>query len=667
MYQVVDNILCVSVNDWVNAGLSTNILWKDSKQGLLSIVRRGIKGNTLIDFNSIKRVERKEALEASMGSYSKEKDKGSIYKVEISSEALAYYSNYEMSGTERLSQEKIAQYTAKASLMEALKKGMARQVEARAKAGVRICKKDFWAKALEWQRAKAQEMGITPYGNVRSFERAFKEYLKEGYEAMIHKGYGNDSSRVVSKNMANLFLALWRSEDKPFVSRVWELYLEFVRGKREFYDKKSGEVYRPEDFRYKDGRALEVSLPTVWNYLKDVVNSTAVYADRNGGFDYANSQRPKHNRMVGAYSLSKISLDDVALSRKSIRGWVYKYICVDVVSGYHFRPAYIVGKPTLETVMQTYRNMFCELALMGLPMPAEVEVEHHLMKDIGWLNDVFQFVRFCSSPTEKRVEHTNRQFKYGVAKRNGHSKGRWYSRAEAYKCVRNKVEGDYEYGDKGLQPQSIVADDLRDIEQWNNELHPNQKTYRGKTRKDVFVENINPNLRVLDKAYLYKYIGNETLTSIRNNDWCSVDNEEFQIKDFGLLDRLTTNNKKVTAYWLPESDGEVKEVYLYQEGEYIGVAENRKEKAYNECEVERTEEDEKKMLAQCKRIAGFDKKIRERKAQIPHIGIVSIEEKKEIEQVDWEIVANEQPKGYDYEDESCESSEDYREKAMSEF
>ena len=151
--------------------------------------------------------------------------------------------------------------------------------------------------------------------------------------------------------MENLILAFWRTNDKPFIERVYELYNEFISGTRELYDAKTGEVYDPNETDGK-GRPIfvELSKATIWNYLKDVVNTTAVYADRNGHFDYQNALRPKHHRKVGQYSLSKISMDDVALSRKTkVAGkdvWVYKYIAVNVVSGYYFRPPISSASPT---------------------------------------------------------------------------------------------------------------------------------------------------------------------------------------------------------------------------------------------------------------------------------------------------------------------------------
>jgi hypothetical protein len=184
--------------------------------------------------------------------------------------------------------------------------------------------------------------------------------------------------------------------------------------------------------------------------------------------------------------------------------------------------------------------------------------------------------------------------------------------------VRNKVDGDFV--EPMYQPQTIVADDLADIEKRNNELHPLQKTYPGMTRKQVFLSKINPSLKGIRTWYLYRFIGNETQTSIYNNDYCRVDGELFELADFSCLNRLKSNNAEVTAYWLPLKDGSVDKVYLYQEDTYIGEALNRSAFDYNECTIERTPEDEANILHQQKRMSKFDKFIKETKADIPKLG-----------------------------------------------
>lgn len=653
MYQVIDDTLVMTVSDWVAAGLSMDAFWHDSCDGLLKIYRRGINGNTLIDVRSIRRPERRAVLEAAYGPIGGV-ERATLYRAEVSAEARAYYVAYRTADGGPLGMELIAKYVNRASLLESLKRGLEVQRGERAKSGKRLVMGQWYETAMGWYNEHAcGDMPCAEVRNVRSFERVFKAFLKDGYASVISGNVGNDNSRKVSVRTEGLLLALWRTNDKPFVHRVWELYNEFCAGSRDLYDRETGEVYKPEDFRYK-GRTIEISEGTVWNYLKDVMNYTAVYADRNGNFAYQNALRPKHVRKLGQYSLSKISMDDVALSRQSVKGWVYKYIAVDVLSGYYFHPAYVVGKPNASTVLDSMRNVFCELEELGLPIPGELEVEHHLMENVEWLGEVFPFVRFCASATEKRAEHNIRQLKYGTAKDAGHTLGRWYAKSEAYRSVRTKVAGDYEIagsgkGVGGLTPESIAADDLRDIEAHNSELHPNQKRFPGMTRRDVLVKMANPELRGIEQWFLWRYIGNMTSTSITNNNYVTVKGEKFELKDFGCIANLKANTKKVEAYWLEGAEGRIERCYLYQGDVYIGEAENMECWRYNEFACERGAEDEAKMLHQMKRVAKFDRMVKERRADIPRVGQqqVAVEERAWSDVEVEEIEVHEQPVGYE--------------------
>ncbi|MDR1846737.1 MAG: hypothetical protein LBR17_01285 [Bacteroidales bacterium] len=644
MYKIIDNKICITKKDLLMLGMTERQYKYDKQNSLLSVIKQSWHGNTLIDVKSIKRPERLEAIEAKFGKIDRFTQTKCIYKVELLNEARDFFLSQTNAKGEPLDVAFIEKYTAKASIMEAIKRGLEKQIKARAALGKKIGKKEFWADMLKWYEKVALEYKVPIYTNVRSLERAFQNYLNGGYKAVMNKNIGNEKSRKVSKSMENLFLALYRKAEKPFVSEVYEDYCAFVSGEKEIYDKSTGETFVPADFRY-EGRALEVSNTTIWNYLKDIMNNTAVFADRNGNFDYNNSRRPKHHRHLGNYSLSKISMDDACLSRKGDDKWCAKYIAVDVVSGYWFRPAYIIGKPTLDTVTEAFRNMFCELALLNLATPGELEVEHHLMRDIDWLYDIFPFVRFCSSPTEKRAEHAIKSLKWTTAHKEGHTRGRFYAKHEAFRSVRFKKNGDFET--PGEDPQTIIADDLADIEKHNNSLHPLQKTYPGMTRKDVLIKMVNPILKPIQNWHLYKYIGNQTQCTLYNNDYVKAANSEFELKDFSCLKRLQPNNTKVTAYWLPDDNGDVKEVYLYQNDKYIGEATNRRLTDYNENAIERTAEDEERILYQNKRIRKFDKAIKERKQKIMNVGIMTGEVAEIAPNINFDIVEGKQPNGID--------------------
>ena len=643
MYLRIGGTIGLTVNDWILAGLTKSMFERDSKNGDLSIVRRGLYGNTVFDVRSIRRPERIAAIEAKFGPI-EQSEQAALYQAKPDTEARVFYTAYRKADGTPLEARLIEQYTNRASLLEALKRGLETQRAERARVGKKVKMGEWYQEAMSWYNGQREQYPCAEISNARSFERVFKAYCNEGYSSIVSKAIGNDNSRKVSVKTENLIVALWRTNGKPFKERVWELYMEFVTGDRELYDKETGEVFRPDDFRHK-GRTLELSQATVWAYLSQVMNTTAVYADRNGNFAYQNTLRPKHMRKLGQYSLSKISMDDVALSRQTWDGkWVYKYMAVDVLSGYWFKPAYVVGKPGHKEVAECFRNMFRELTANGMPMPGELEVEHHLMEDLEWLGDVFPFVRFCASATEKRAEHNIRALKYGAAKDAGHTNGRWYARSEAYSSVRKKVDGDYEIEGAKLTAEQLIADDLADIEAHNNELHKRQKTFAGMTRKDVLMKCVNPDLKPIEEWYLLRWIGKQTGTSIVNNNRVQVNGEQFELKDFGCIERLKPNSRKVEAYWSENAQGEVERVYLYQGDTYIGEAENMEKWRYNEFAAERGAGDMAAMLHQQKRVAKFDKMIRNRRQQLPRVGMATVPV--EVVEAPVEVIETEQPRNY---------------------
>lgn len=640
MYARYEGHPVITKAEWLAAGLSVRQYQYDYEKGVLSVF--GEYHNPLIDLTSIRRPERRAMIEAKYGPIEEAEPEAQM-KAEVDTEARAYYTSYRKGDGSPLEPKLVEQYTNRASLLETLRKRLESQQAERAKLGRKVKMGEWYQEAMKWYNEQRQgQFPCAEIGNARSFERVFKAYCNEGYASVVSGRLGNDSARKVSVKAENLIVALWRTNGKPFKERVWELYMEFVTGDRELYDKETGEVFRPDDFRHK-GRTLELSQATVWAYVSQAMNTTAVYADRNGNFAYQNTLRPKHVRKVGNWSLSKISMDDVALSRQTWDGkWVYKYIAVDVLSGYYFRPSYVVGKPGRKEVVECFRNMFRELTERGLPMPCELEVEHHLMEDIEWLNDVFPFVRFCASATEKRAEHNIRALKYGAAKDAGHTNGRWYARSEAYSSTRKKVDGDYELGGVRLTAEQIIADDLADIERHNTELHKRQKTFPGMTRRDVLVQRVNPELKPVEERYLLHYIGERTDTSIVNNNRLQVKGEQFELTDFACIGRLKPNSKRVEAYYMPGE--EIERVYLWQGETYIGEAENMEKWRYNEFAAERTDADREAMLHQQKRVAKFDKMVRERRAELPKVGMATVDA--EVLEAPVEIVETEQPRNY---------------------
>ena len=126
------------------------------------------------------------------------------------------------------------------------------------------------------------------------------------------------------------------------------------------------------------------------------------------------------------------------------------------------------------------------------------------------------------------------------------------------------------------------------------------------TRMDVLRNNLNPDLPALNKALVYKYIGYEVKQiNIYNSQYVKVQYEKYQLPHPRVLEQLAPGNLKVDAYYMPDDSGNIPEVYLYQNGEFVCIA--KKLATYNEAKAERTPEDEAAKLEQDKYVAQFDK------------------------------------------------------------
>ncbi|MCK6650319.1 MAG: hypothetical protein L6Q66_11745, partial [Bacteroidia bacterium] len=203
---------------------------------------------------------------------------------------------------------------------------------------------------------------------------------------------------------------------------------------------------------------------------------------------------------------------------------------------------------------------------------------------------------------EKHAEHFNRQKKYGVEKLLQTGIGRWWSKHEAYTVDRDKI--DNEFVEKMYTYERLVADDLEAIKVYNNQLHPKQKKYPGKTRWQVLVEQMNPKAAQVSKAVVYKSIGERVQTTVRRSQYVQVQYEKYQLSSVNVLDRLLPNNYTVEAYYLPSTDGVISEVFLYQGSTFLCKAD--KIQTYNTSKAEWSIEDKDGFLHQSSYVSEFD-------------------------------------------------------------
>ena len=557
----------------------------------------------------------------------------------IDAKAREFYTRFRFDNGDALPPEHIQEYTVNASVIEAVMRAMEDATFMRKAMKAGPVNWGELAGAISYYQA---EFGHTLPVSSNRFKKRVNDFKANGYESLISRKFMNQNRRKVTYDIERLLLSIDAQPEQPFNTTVWEQYNMFVQGDLELYDPETGEVLNPADFTDKDGNPLVLSPATVANYLNNPKNKALRGKLHMSQWDFNNAYRPYHLRSIGEYALSKVSLDDRDLPRPMKDGnRVKAYYAYDVVSGAVVGYAYNRYKTT-ELFLDCMRNMFQTLDRNGMYIPAELEVEHHLVSDFAdglmQAGTVFPLIRWCNpgNSREKRAEHKNREKKYGVEKRTQVGIGRWYAKLEANRPKEEKVydEKNNTYKVKTYSYEELVADDIRAIQTFNAQPHPNQKRYPGMSRWDVLCAHQNPNLAPWDKAVLYRFIGQHTETTIRQNTYCTVMYNQYGLPSPEIIEKLEPRNYKVDAYYLPDADGTINEVYIYQNGRYIATC--KAVARYNENTAEQTEADKAAYTEQAKYVAKFDKMMKDGK--IKRVGILAKEEAKLITEVQAEAV-----------------------------
>lgn len=534
----------------------------------------------------------------------------------IDAKAREFYTRFRFENGDALPPEHINEYTVNASAIEAVLSVMADTVLMRKAMKGGPVNWGEMAGAIGYYR---EEFGHTLPTSANRFKQRVNDFKAYGYECLISRKFMNQNRRKVSYDLERLILSIDSQDEQPYNTTVAEQYNMFISGELEVCDPETGEIFNPDDFTDKNGNPVVLSEGTIANYLNNPKNKALRAKLHMSSWDFNNSYRPYHLRHTGNFSLSKISLDDRDLPRPMKDGnRVKAYYAYDVVSGAVVGYAYNRLK-VHDLFLDCMRNMFQTLDRNGWYIPAELEVEHHLVADFAdglmQAGVVFPLIRWCNpgNSREKRAEHFNRAKKYGVEKLSQVGIGRWWSKLEANRPKEEKVydERNDTYKTKSYTYDELVADDIRAIREYNSQLHPNQKRFPGMTRWDVLARCQNPNLAPWDKAVLYRYIGQHTETTIRQNMYCTVQYGQYQLPDPEVIAKLEPRNYKVDAYFLPDSAGNVTEVYLYQCGRYIATC--KPVARYNEATAEQTDADREAYTSQAKYVAKFDKMMKDGK------------------------------------------------------
>ena len=656
------NVLCVTRQELViGGGMSISNYDKMIQRGRVNVVRKAHgKGNyALIALDSLPD-KYKAKIKEMYPDGNKTRVKAWVLKnYEEDQNAVAYFMN-----RKDLPAARIREYIVNASVLNCCIK-----LYDRAKTAQKLFGGTYnWQEMTEVIESLREEYNHTLPSSVMRFRKKVNTYRKGGYEVLVSGKFGNQSARKVSQKMERLILSIAAMDNKPFNSTVHDCYVKFVVGELEVYDYETGEILQCDDFT-KDGEPITLSESTISNVLNKPKNRVLVEHAQDSWTKFYHEQAPHVHRHAPEFSFSKISFDDRDLPRKlkdtKIRPKAY--YAYDVTSQCVVGYAYNRMKTT-DLVIECFRSMFRLIERQGWCCPAQVEVENHLMSQ--WKDSflkagvVFPFVRFCApmNSQEKYAEPMNRAKKVSIEHKNHLGIGRFYAKSRQYQTESKKVfdAANDNYVEKQYYSwDELIADDIRDIWEFNHSLHPNQKKYPGMTRWDVLVENMNPTLLPMDKEVWARYIGDKVSTSIRRNSYCRVMGEDWWLSKTEVIEKLAPNNWHVDAYYLTDEKGEVTDVWIWQNDQPIDKLE--KIGTFNTAAAELTDKDNEIFIAQQKKISHFNAYIKAHE-----IGKVGILKKTEEEDEEVEVVGeltNQAP----IIDDTTPDIEDYSAKALEDF
>lgn len=637
------NKLCISARELVEGGIMTLPNYKQlSARGRINVVRsgKGLGRYALVAVDSLPTTYKEKVEEKYPGGNAVLLRGWIISNYELDQAAVSYFMDWAAKQhSDKASDELAQKYAVNASVLNTCIRLYSRSRDYRKLMG----EKYDWGMMATTIETLREEFGHDLPASTLRFRKKVNEYKQYGYECLISGKFGNQCARKVDYKTERLVLSISVLPNQPYGSDVHEMYISFVCGELEVWDYDTGEIFNPDDFTDRYGNPKELSESTIRNILNNPANRVLIEKKRRGWSEFYHEQMPYIHRHGGEFSLSQITMDDVDLPRRMKGGeYVHAYYAYDVVSQCRVGLAYGRDKDDA-LVVACFRDMFRLIERNGWGMPAGIEVEQHLMSKYkeGFLKagEMFRFVRFCApqNSQEKYAEALNGAFKTTIAHKNHEGIGRWYGKG-ARRVDQKKISdsSNHTYEDRKYYTfEELVADDRRDCAEWNNALHPNQKKYPGMTRWDVLVARINPTLRPLDKLTLSRYIGEKQETSIRRNSTIRVAYADWWLSDPEVLRKLEPNNRKVTAYYLPDEEGKPTDVFLYQNDRYIDKV--RPVETFNRVMAEQTEEDERKMTEQNKIVSHFDKWLRDN--AIGEVGVAPTRREEEDEETESLVLA----------------------------
>lgn len=491
---------------------------------------------------------------------------------ELDPAARTFYTQYRHPANGKaLEPYQIERYTINASVLNALAKLREyRTLETKIKGNPkRDLKQGLSEDAIAFQDVlKLKYNGIqhTLPAHPRKLNDKITEYLRVGYALLIDGRVFNTNAQVVTPEMLQLWFDMFAGQrHKPTHIEVHSKYEAFLKGKLQIINSDTGELFDPAAECFKP-----ISDGTVYNWLGEWEKRVGLFKARAGNRkNYMDNYTPSA-RMLRPSVGAIISVDDYQPPFKWEDGGgnrMWFYAAQDL--GSTAITAWVYGDSKEGIIEEFYRQLVRNYAEWNVCLPYEIECEASLNSSFvnTFLADgaMFQKVRVLpNKPRAKRIERTIRDLRLAKASKHPAFVARPDAKDENYQ----QKPGKQIY----LSKEEIVEFELSVIEDWNNELHPDQDVYPGLTRWQVFEQHQNPKLQPINWQGILPHLGKIEPTSMK------MGRIRLQYLDRVVgfdgapalgesLIRLMNEieGQEVTAYWLDGNDGEVLKAHVYSD------------------------------------------------------------------------------------------------------
>ena len=587
--------------------------------GLSSLIRRGVitrlrkqgpGSPMLLEFGSLP--ERWQELLVDVFGEPKEKIKESFFEsqYERDLEAYRYYSSIKVGG-ERLSNDKIEEYTLNASVMNTI--GRVYRARVKEKRRLNLGLMGTWQSVMEeTEKFRLVKSHTIKCSNEFYFSRKYNKYKNEGYDSLLSGRLGNNNARIVDSDTENFLNDLFISlKHKPSHTEVAELYEAFVDGYVEVINSETGEAYQPKEVK-------KISISTVKSYLSKWENEIGTLSIRSSDRQKLMGKfKPYHSLIQPEFAGSVISIDDRQPAFEYAKGkrmWFYNAIDL----GSEAFTCWVYGTDKKGLIVDFYRQLVRNYHSWGLNIPAELEAESSLnssFKDTFLKEgNMFDYVRIeANNARGKRIERYYGNLRYEYEKKHEGWLARPFALSERNQKNNEKAP---------IVPYDIlVAQCLSDIEVWNNTEHSKIK---GKSRWEVFLETQNPNIRPTNYEGIIPYLGYETITSCRTGI-IKLNNKEYLLGSGGdiafgdeLIDYMCrVEGRSISVKWLDDNEGKLLKAYIVNNGQ--AICELIPKPKYHGARIEMTEQDliaREKMSKYVATIEAYGKKSREKREKL---------------------------------------------------